>query len=130
MVAELGQEKAAEIIREAVTQDARAAGERFAAAELAGTNLTTFVSVLDLWKREDALVTETVVSSDEVLEFNVTRCRYSEMYKEMGLGEIGGLLSCVRDYEFMKGYNPNITYTRTQTLMEGAAYCDFKYRAN
>lgn len=127
MVVELGKETAAEIIRDAITEDARAAGERFAAREPNGTSLKTFVSVMDLWKREDALVIETLVDTEDRLEFNVTRCKYAEMYREMGLEEIGGLLSCVRDYEFMRGYNPNIRYSRSQTLMQGAAYCDFKY---
>lgn len=128
MVAELGEDKAAQIIRDAITEDARAAGERFAAREPNGTSLKTFVSVMDLWKREDALITETLIDTEDQLEFNVTRCKFSEMYRDMGLEEIGGLLSCVRDYEFMRGYNPNIIYTRTQTLMEGAPCCDFKYR--
>ena len=129
MVDQLGHEKAADIIRDAITEDARKAGERFAALEKGDANLKTFFSVLELWKREDALVSETVVETETQLEFNVTRCRYAEMYREMGLEEIGGLLSCVRDYEFMQGYNPNITYSRTQTLMQGASHCDFKYHA-
>lgn len=46
----------------------------------------------------------------------------------MGLGHIGHLLSCNRDYMFPQGYDPNIELERTQTLMEGAPCCDFKYR--
>ena len=61
-------------------------------------------------------------------DFNVTRCRYAEMYKKMGLGEIGGLLSCNRDGSFCEGYDPRLKMTRTQTIMEGASHCDFRYR--
>ncbi|WP_299279129.1 L-2-amino-thiazoline-4-carboxylic acid hydrolase [uncultured Georgenia sp.] len=50
------------------------------------------------------------------------------MYKSMGLEEIGSLLSCVRDYEFIRGYDPEVELTRTQTIMEGASHCDFRYR--
>jgi len=50
------------------------------------------------------------------------------MYREMGLGHIGHLLSCNRDSSFCIGYNPEMQLTRTQTIMEGAAFCDFRYR--
>jgi hypothetical protein len=50
------------------------------------------------------------------------------MYKSMGLGEIGGLLSCNRDGSFCEGYDPNLKMERTQTIMEGASHCDFRYR--
>lgn len=127
MVAELGKERAQEIIKSAITTDARAAGERFAAAEPNGANLKTFIGIQELWRSGDALITETVTDTDNKFEFNVTRCAYAEMYNEMGLAELGPLLSCVRDFEFIAGYDPSIAYSRTQTLMEGAPYCDFHY---
>lgn len=127
MVAELGQERAAEIIRDAIVEEAQAAGHRFAERESGTADLTTFVSVTELWKREDALTMDVREASATDLAFDVTRCRYAEMYREMGLAEIGGILSCVRDAEFIKGYNPEITFSRTQTLMEGASHCNFVY---
>ncbi len=60
-------------------------------------------------------------------DFNVKRCRYSEMYRAMGLGEIGHLLSCNRDGDFCIGYNPEMKLERTQTIMKGASHCDFRY---
>ena len=60
--------------------------------------------------------------------FNVVRCRYAETYKAMGLGEIGHLLSCNRDGAFCEGYDPKLKLERTQTIMQGASHCDFKYR--
>ena len=50
------------------------------------------------------------------------------MYKEHGLEEFGYLLSCGRDFDLLAGFNPNIEFTRTQTIMEGAAYCDFRFK--
>ncbi|MNW12143.1 hypothetical protein D3C71_2097590 [compost metagenome] len=58
------------------------------------------------------------------------RCRYAETYREMGLGHIGHLLSCNRDGVFCTGYDPRITLERTQTVMQGASHCDFRYRLN
>lgn len=128
MCRELGTQQAAAIIREAIADDARRAGARFAAAEPEAANLTTFIAIQDLWTRDDALVTETRVATATEFEYDVTRCAYAEMYREMGLAEIGTLLSCVRDAEFIRGYDPDIEMTRTHTIMEGASHCDFHYR--
>jgi hypothetical protein len=54
--------------------------------------------------------------------FNVTRCRYAEMYREMGLGDIGHLLSCQRDATFCEGYDKRLRLTRTHTIMQGASH--------
>ena len=58
---------------------------------------------------------------------NVTRCRYAEMYEELGLQELGYMLSCARDFAMIDGFNPRINLTRTQTIMEGANHCDFLF---
>ena len=50
------------------------------------------------------------------------------MYHEMGLGEIGHLLSCARDDKFIVGYAPDVELTRTTTIMQGGKCCDFRYR--
>ena len=127
MVAENGADKAAEIIRGAIATDARKSGAEFAARETGGPTIATFIDIQRLWRKGDALVTDTLVQTDDTFSFNVTRCRYAEMYREMGLQDIGALLSCVRDAEFIAGYNPDITFSRSQTLMQGASHCDFKY---
>lgn len=127
MCRELGSRKAAEIIHEAISEDARKAGARFAANEPGGANMRTFIAIQDLWKQDDALVTTTLVESDDEYVYEVHSCAYAEMYHEMGLADIGGLLSCTRDEDFILGYEPGIELTRTQTVMEGAPYCDFRY---
>ena len=79
------------------------------------------------WTAEDALRTEVLDSTPTTFNFNVTRCRYAEMYRAMGLADLGALLSCNRDGAFCEGYDPKLTLTRTQTLMGGASHCDFRY---
>lgn len=128
MVREIGQERAAAIIEEAITEDARKAGARFAASEPNGASLQTFIAIQELWEKDDALITETFVETEDEFTYQVHRCAYAEMYKDMGLADIGKLLSCTRDYEFIAGYDPTIELTRTQTVMEGAKYCDFSYK--
>ena len=57
----------------------------------------------------------------------MTRCKYAEMYHEMGLGDIGHLLSCNRDGTFCEGFHPDLKLQRDQTLMTGAPCCTFRY---
>jgi hypothetical protein len=48
--------------------------------------------------------------------------------RSMGVPELGAVLSCNRDAALIEGFNPDITLTRTQTTMQGAPCCDFRYR--
>jgi L-2-amino-thiazoline-4-carboxylic acid hydrolase-like protein len=124
----LGEEKAREILSAAIRRAAVAAGAEMAAKAPGGADLESFKSILHLWTKDDALTIEVVADRPGVFDFNVTRCRYAEMYHAMGLGEIGDLLSCNRDGAFCEGYDPRIELTRTQTIMGGASHCDFCYR--
>jgi len=74
-----------------------------------------------------ALEIQPVERTETRLRYNVTRCEYARMYKDMGLGEIGHLLSCQRDGTFCEGYDKNLKLKRTQTIMQGATHCDFDY---
>lgn len=127
MVAALGKDKAQDILGMAIKKAAIAQGRSFAAEAEGGTDLDSFADIQKHWTASGALEIEPVDRSPQTLDFNVTRCRYSEMYKAMGLGEIGHLLSCNRDGTFCEGYDPRIKLERTQTLMQGAGHCDFRY---
>lgn len=92
------------------------------------TSMQTFIDRQAQWTMGGALEIDVKEQSDEIYRFNVTRCRYSEMYREMGLGSIGHLLSCQRDGTFCEGYDTRLKLTRTQTIMQGASHCEFCYR--
>ncbi len=127
MVREIGEERARAILDEAVSKAAVAAGKSFADRTEGGTDLLTFQALQSLWTKDDALEIEVVRADATHFDYNVVRCRYAETYREMGLGGIGHLLSCNRDGVFCQGYNPDIKLKRTQTLMQGADHCDFRY---
>lgn len=91
------------------------------------TSLQTFIDRQELWTRGGALAIDVKEQSSERFTFHVTRCEYARMYREMGLGEIGHLLSCQRDGTFCEGYDPKLKLKRTQTIMQGASHCDFAY---
>ena len=128
MVAELGPARAAAILGAAIRKNAIAQGAAYAAAEDAPTSLEGFHALLPQWKAGGALEVEMLEETEDKVSYNVTRCKYAEMYREMGLEEIGHILSCGRDGTFCTGYDPRIELTRTQTIMQGAGHCDFRYR--
>lgn len=122
-----GKDVAQRTIANAVRQSAIQQGRQMAAEAGGQTSLATFQAKQDLWTRGDALRIDVLETSETRYRFNVTRCRYAEMYKDMGLGEIGHLLSCQRDGTFCEGYDPNLEFKRSQTIMQGASHCDFEY---
>ena len=123
-----GREEAEAVIGETCSRSAIEQGKSLAEDLGRAPDLEDFAAIMPAWTREDALRIEPIEMSAEKMDFNVTRCRYAEMYREMGLGDIGHLLSCSRDGDFCIGYNPEIELTRTQTIMKGASHCDFRYR--
>ncbi len=128
MKAELGEATAKRILTDAIIKLARQSGAGFARQAPGGQpSLDHFRAIQSLWTAEDALRTEVVKSTDTEFHFNVVRCRYAEMYREMGLAELGAVLSCNRDGAFSEGYDPKLKLERTQTLMGGASHCDFRY---
>lgn len=126
--AEVGQVRALEVVRRVISGLAREGGAELA-RRLGDASLEAFASGLDRWSEGGALEIDVLERSPERLSFNVTRCKYAEMYRALGLADLGGSLSCQRDFALVEGFNPGITLTRTQTLMEGASHCDFRFRA-
>jgi len=73
----------------------------------------------------DALDIEVVNSTDTGLEFNVTGCPYATFYKELGVSEFGFLPFCNLDFPLAEALGAD--FKRTQTIMQGADHCDFRY---
>lgn len=125
---EVGAEKSQAIIRATTTAMARQFGERLAAdSGVPRPTLEQFRVALPMWQEDDALQIEYLEDTPERLSFNVTRCRYAELYRELGMPELGEVMSCTRDGEMCRGFNDRIQLTRTQTIMQGATHCDFRF---
>jgi hypothetical protein len=127
LVASHGVDVAQQAIAEAVRRSAMEQGRQMAAAQGPERTLETFIAGHEPWLRGDALAIEVQEKTATRYRYNVTRCKYAEMYREMGLGAIGHLLSCQRDATFCEGYDARLKLARTQTLMQGASHCDFDY---
>ncbi len=125
---ELGVERAHELAGDTIGAIAREQGHAVAEA-LSRTDLIGFHEVRDTWSGAGGDLTIEALREDEThLDFNVTRCRFAELYERLGARDLGFLLSCGRDFTLSEGYSPRLELTRTQTIMEGAPYCDFRYR--
>jgi hypothetical protein len=125
--AEFGRDRVIEIAKRVIVDIARQQGKALA-DQMGGNSLADFVRSKENWVKGGALETEVVQLTDTAYDFNVTRCRYAEMYRALGIPELGAVLSCGRDYALGEGFNPNMKLTRTQTIMEGTPLCDFRYR--
>ena len=95
-----GEEVAKRTISESVRRSAIEQAKAFAEAAPGGPSLKAFQDVMPLWTKGGALEIEVKEQTDTSFTFNVVKCRYAETYKAMGLGEIGHLLSCIRDGAF------------------------------
>jgi hypothetical protein len=127
MKRELGAERAQAIIGEAISSDAVREGRHYAAQEPGGADLRSFARLQRLWEQDDALEVEVLAADGDRFDYDVKRCRYAEMYREMGIGEIGHLLSCNRDADFIVGYDDRVELQRRSTIMRGGSCCDFRY---
>ena len=76
----------------------------------------------------DAIDYSVRAQSQDIYEIDVTGCRYAQFYKELGEPELGFLLVCNLDFPFAEGFGPDVKLTRTQTIMQGASHCDFRYK--
>ena len=122
-----GRDEVLTVVRDTIVKIARQQGAALS-QQMGGNSLKNFVDSLAYWTQDKALEIDVIEESDEVLSFNVTRCRYAELYESLGIREIGTSFSCTRDFALIEGFNPEILLERSQTIMEGAEYCDFRYR--
>src|SRR6202007_2203506 len=76
----MGRDAALAVVRQVIAGLAREGGADLA-ARLGDASLSTFAQVLDLWREGGALELDVLEQTDERLSFNVTRCRYAEMYR-------------------------------------------------
>jgi predicted ArsR family transcriptional regulator len=64
----------------------------------------------------------------EALEFDVTRCRFAEFFRAVGEPDLGALLVCATDIDIAAAGSREVSFDRTQTLMQGAPSCTFRYK--
>jgi hypothetical protein len=122
-----GDDAANELVAAAIRRLAADDGARW--AETYGTSMASLGRVVaELWAGGGGMEVDVLGQAEERLDFNVTRCKYAEFYQDLGLAELGALIHCSRDHAMVAGFNDDVQLTRTQTIMEGALCCDFRFR--
>src|SRR6516164_9586830 len=126
LIERIGRDAALEILDATINKLAVQDGDNWQAQF--GSNFGSLRRVAQEVWGGGSLEVDILDASDTHLSFNVTRCRYAEFYRELGLTDIGIHIHCKRDYAMIDGFNPKIELDRRQTLMEGADHCNFRYR--
>ncbi len=124
---EFGEERTYAIVREVVASAARAAGGAMKEA-VGGNTLGHLKAGLAAMNSGDSLRSEFTQSTPACLKMNVTSCKYADMYRSLGLEDLGSMLSCERDASLFEGFNSSIRFTRTKTILNGEDCCDFCMR--
>lgn len=122
-----GREEVLAVVRDTIVKIAREQGAALS-QQMGGNSLKHFVDSLAYWTKDGAVEIDVIEDSDEAVSFNVTRCRYAELYETLGIRAMGTIFSCSRDFALIEGFNPAISLKRSRTIMEGTPYCDFRYR--
>ncbi len=122
----IGTEEALEILKEVNQQEAFKRGQN--TVRTAGlSTIEELIKDVSTWGDGGEWKIEVLEQTSTTYHFNVHRCLYYEKYKELGLEKIGVQLSCCRDEPFARGLDSKLRLYRTQTIMEGADFCDFRY---
>jgi len=126
--AELGEERANAIVRKTLGDVFRRLGQQWWRSRKSTHVGENMASAFASFAQGDAIDYSVRAQSQDTYEIDVTGCRYAQFYKELGEPELGFLLVCDLDFPFAEGFGPDVKITRTQTIMQGASHCDFRYR--
>jgi hypothetical protein len=126
--AEIGEARANALVRRTLRELYRRYGEEFWQSRPEKNLGQIMASAFATYARDDALDYHVIEQSADAYEIDVTTCRYAEFYKALGEPELGFLLVCSADFDTAAGFGEDVTLTRTQTIMQGASHCDFRYR--
>jgi hypothetical protein len=122
-----GEAATREVVAATIRKLAVADGARW--AESFGSDLAALRRVAEeVWAGGGSLEVSVIDQAPDRLDFNVTRCRYAEFYRELDLADLGYRVHCDRDRAMISGFNDDLELTRSQTIMEGGSCCDFRFR--
>jgi hypothetical protein len=90
---------------------------KFAAMNTALADVTEREVTFDMHRRDK-----------QALEFDIKTCRFAEFFRALGEPELGALLICQTDVDIAEAGGSEVSFSRTQTLMQGASCCNFRYK--
>jgi hypothetical protein len=127
--AEIGKDKADALVRQALRDWSK---ELFAAvgATIEGSPRRKWAAMQGAYNDVSAkeVTFEILRHDDEVLDIDVTSCRFAEFFRALGEPELGSLLVCAGDTDIATAGEGQVSLDRAQTLMQGAPSCTFRYK--
>ena len=126
---ELGEQYANDIVYNALRESSRSAIQKFG-ADIQGSpseKWASFSSAIQTRIGND-IDLDWIKQNTSEIEFNITGCRYADLFRQLGEPDLGSVLLCEPDIYVAELGAPEVEFERTQTIMQGAKYCDFRYR--
>jgi predicted ArsR family transcriptional regulator len=80
-----------------------------------------------LWETLPPKFEWTMEKTDAGVQMKCTKCPIAERALGLGVGEQYYYQSCKGDWSIVEGFNPNIGFTMTKTLMQGDDCCNHFY---
>lgn len=86
------------------------------------------LSIMEADMKDGLHIIEVVEDTPDALQFNVTKCAWYETKKELGVPE-ATFQDCYADEVSLPGMldKVDVKFTRTQTIANGAMFCDFRF---
>jgi len=122
---ELGEQRTNDLLRRTLSPMFREVGRRY--FETAGHQPIEAMQAQAADSAAGDAVAFDMRPNGEVMEADVTRCQYAQFFQELGEPELGFLFVCSSDFGIF-GEIEGVEMTRTQTIMQGATHCDFRFR--
>jgi hypothetical protein len=127
--AELGEERANRLVLDALREWSRERWHRLGARFPGGPkDKWAALNSSDMSRVGKDADFQPLKDEPDALECNITGCRYADFFQQIGEPELGVVLCCEDDFHISEVGWPVVELTRTQTIMEGATYCDFRWR--
>lgn len=127
--AELGKDKADVLVTQALRDWSK---QLFAAIGegIEGSPRRKWATIQSVWGEVSGREVEVEVlrQDKDVLDIDVTRCRFAEFFRDLGEPELGALLVCAADFDIVAAGEGEVNLERAQTIMQGAPSCTFRYR--
>jgi hypothetical protein len=129
--AELGEERANRLIFDALRASRRGLykqiGARFPGSPNEKWDAMNAMAMSRI--RENELTFEVLRQDPEAFDINFTRCKFAEFFHALGEPELGFVLMCESDLQVIDEVaSPDVTLTRTLTLMQGGCCCDMRFK--
>ena len=119
--AEIGKPRAHALVREAIARD-------YAQRVASRTSARNTHPREGEGQAEFPVEARVVADDAETYSLDMTSCQFADYFRAIGEPEIGALLTCDVDFAVQREIRPDWELTRTQTQMQGASHCDFRWK--